>query len=89
MSYSVGIDLGTTHTALSYVALDSESGRGANQAVLPLPQLTAPGTVEALPLLPSFLYLSAAQEFPAGSLELPWNAKNELITGSFARTHGA
>lgn len=89
MKYAIGIDLGTTHSALSYFALDSEKGRGANQAVLPVPQLTAPGTVEARQLLPSFLYLSAASEFPKGSLALPWKDDGQQVVGELARSHGA
>jgi molecular chaperone DnaK (HSP70) len=90
MKYSIGIDLGTTHSALSYQAMDAQSGRGAGQAVLPVPQLTAPGTLESKQLLPSFLYLAGAAEFPAGSLGLPWNKKaSGQIAGELARTHGA
>lgn len=87
--YSVGIDLGTTHSALSYLALDSDKGRGRGQAVLPVPQLTAPGTVEARTLLPSFLYLPANGEFAPGTLGLPWDAQRQEITGELARSHGA
>lgn len=89
MKYAVGIDLGTTHSALSYLALDAEKGRGAHQAVLPVPQLTAPGTVEARLLLPSFLYLPADAEFPPGSLALPWPDDGRQVVGELARTHGA
>lgn len=87
--YAIGIDLGTTHSALSYLELDSKNGRGAGQAVLPVPQLTSPGTIESKQLLPSFLYLAAATEFPAGSLALPWNKSIGFVTGELARTHGA
>jgi hypothetical protein len=46
--------------------------------------------VEAKPLLPSFLYLPHEQEFPAGSLNLPWAAeRNDIIVGDFARAHGS
>ena len=86
--YSIGIDLGTTHCALSYQRLDATGGRGAQQAVLPIPQLTSPGTVESLMLLPSFLYLAAENEFPAGSLALPWS-KSAPVVGELARSHGA
>jgi molecular chaperone DnaK (HSP70) len=89
MKYAIGIDLGTTHCALSYQPMDAKAGRGANQAVLPVPQLTAPGTLESKQLLPSFLYLAAAAEFPAGSLGLPWNKSLGLSVGELARSHGA
>jgi len=87
--YAVGIDLGTTHSAVSYASLEEERGRGAAQAVVPIPQLTAPGTVEARTLLPSFLYLPAQGEFPPGSLGLPWDKDRAEIAGELARSHGA
>lgn len=89
MIYSIGIDLGTTHSAVSWFELARESGRGAEQAVLQIPQITKPGVVEERRLLPSFLYLPNENEFPAGSLELPWGDAKPGITGEFARLHGA
>ncbi|HEX8440090.1 Hsp70 family protein, partial [Archangium sp.] len=87
--YAIGIDLGTTHSAVSYFNLEEGKPRGPAQSMLPIPQLTAPGTVEARTLLPSFLYLPSGQEFPPGSLGLPWNPTPGSIAGEFARTHGA
>ena len=87
--YAIGIDLGTTHSAVSYFNLEEGKARGPAQSMLPIPQLTAPGTVEARPLLPSFLYLPSGQEFPQGSLALPWNEAPSGIAGEFARSHGA
>ncbi|MBX5484665.1 MAG: Hsp70 family protein [Myxococcaceae bacterium] len=86
--YSIGIDLGTTHSALSYLNV-SEGARGPGQAMLPIPQLTAPGTVEERTLLPSFLYLPSPEEFPAGALGLPWAKEQREIVGELARSHGA
>jgi hypothetical protein len=85
--YVVGIDLGTTNSALSYVDLAMPAR--TEQQVLKIPQLTAAGTVEGLPVLPSFLYLPKDGEFPAGSLALPWDSASELISGEFARSHGS
>lgn len=88
--YSLGIDLGTTHSALSYLNMEEGGARGAGQAMLPAPQLVAPGTVDARPLLPSFLYLPATGEFPPGSLALPWAPEEtQQVVGEFARAHGA
>ncbi len=87
--YAIGIDLGTTHCAVSYFNLEESKPRGSAQSMLPIPQLTAPGTVEARTLLPSFLYLPSEQEFPAGSLGLPWKPDATAIVGEFARSHGA
>jgi len=91
--YAIGIDLGTTHSALSYVDLQASDGEKAVESVLPIPQLTAPGTVEALPLLPSFLYLPHPDELPAGERALPWSAEQATaetaIAGEMARSRGA
>ncbi len=89
-TYSIGIDLGTTNSAVSYFELSRTSPRGRGQSTLEIPQITAVGTVESKPLLPSFLYLPNAQEFPAGALALPWDKKNGTsAVGEFARIHGA
>jgi hypothetical protein len=88
--YAIGIDLGTTHSALSYVDLEASDGEQTAHGVLPVPQLTAPGTVEALPLLPSFLYLPHPDELAPGELVLPWNTDGEtLVAGEMARSRGA
>lgn len=88
--YSIGIDLGTTHCAVSYFQLDHDTGRGAQQSMLAIPQVTSPGTVEEQTLLPSFLYLASAQEFPERSLALPWDKRREgIVLGEFARSHGS
>jgi len=88
--YAVGIDLGTTNSAVSYFELARPAARGREQTMLPIPQVTAVGTAEEKTLLPSFLYLPNAPEFPPGSLGLPWNKKQaDRLVGEFARAHGA
>ncbi|MBB3224818.1 Hsp70 family protein [Pseudoduganella umbonata] len=88
--FAIGIDLGTTHSALSYVDLAASDGEKTQQTVLGVPQLTAPGTVEELPLLPSFLYLPHPDEVPPGELALPWSTEGETsVAGEMARSRGA
>jgi len=90
--YAIGIDLGTTHSALSYVDLTASEGEKTRHGVLSIPQLTAPGTVEELPLLPSFLYLPHADELAPGDLTLPWPQSAEeqtSVAGEMARSRGA
>jgi hypothetical protein len=90
--FAIGIDLGTTHSALSYVDLQASDGEKTRHGVLAIPQLTAPGTVEELPLLPSFLYLPHADELAPGDLSLPWQQSAEELTGvagEMARSRGA
>lgn len=87
--FAIGIDLGTTHCALSYVDIDASDGEQAAQQVLPIPQLTGPGAVEGLALLPSFLYLPHAAEFGDGDLSLPWTSGQDFVVGELARNRGA
>jgi hypothetical protein len=86
--YAVGIDLGTTHCALSYVDSEKSEGEQIVQALLLIPQLVSPGAVEARPLLPSFLYLPHRDEFRAGDLGLPWHTDATRIGGELARQQG-
>lgn len=88
--FAVGIDLGTTHSAISWVDVAASDGEATVHGVLPTPQLTAPGSVEAQPLLPSFLYLPHADELAPGELALPWAADDGApVVGELARRRGA
>jgi molecular chaperone DnaK (HSP70) len=87
--YSIGIDLGTTHCAVSWFEFEREAGRGREQSILPIPQLIKPGALEERTLLPSFLYLPNENEFPAEALQLPWKHKGLEIVGELARAHGS
>jgi hypothetical protein len=85
-TYAVGIDLGTTNSALSYLALGDDAAR---PEVLAIPQLVHAGEVSPRPLLPSYLYQPHASEFPQGSLALPWGDDAGAIVGELAREQGA
>ncbi len=87
--YSIGIDLGTTHSALSYLDLAAAQARGAAQDMLPIPQVASVGAVEERLLLPSFLYLPKEGEFPADGMSLPWEENPARVAGAFAREHGS
>jgi len=87
--YAIGIDLGTTHSALSFVDIEASDGEITEHGVVPVPQLTAPGMVEAQPLLPSFLYVPHADELPADELALPWPTDGRTVVGELARSRGA
>jgi hypothetical protein len=84
---SIGIDLGTTNTALARRAVDGD----APAEPLPIPQLVRPGDVQPRTLLPSFLYLPHEAELPAGAAALPWPdpAEPRGIVGELARSLGA
>ena len=84
--YVVGIDLGTTNSALAFA--DSSASEAPIRA-FPIPQVVASGDVADRPVLPSFLYLPAEKEFAAGAVDLPWKKKADRFVGTFARDHGA
>src|SRR5262245_5863809 len=86
--FVVGIDLGTTNSALAY-ADTGVAGQDVPLQQLAIPQVVHAGQVEPRPLLPSFLYLPGPNELPAGSLKLPWDANRDYAVGEFARTHGS
>ncbi|MDX1605530.1 MAG: Hsp70 family protein [Candidatus Competibacterales bacterium] len=87
--YAVGIDLGTTNSVLSWVDLETSDGEDIVQQVLPIPQLTAPGTVEERSQLPSFIYLPHPDELAAADLQLPWQSENRYAIGELARNLGS
>ncbi len=90
MKYVIGIDLGTTNSALAY----SEIKRGADGPDAPevrlmdIPQLVNPGEVRDEPLLPSSLYVPGPSDFPAGSLAIPWDPEPEFVVGRLAQKRG-
>ncbi|NEX15065.1 MAG: nucleotide-binding protein [Halochromatium sp.] len=86
--YAIGIDLGTTHSALSYVETAKCEGEEVDQSILRIPQLTAAGSVEDRPLLPSFLYLPHPDEHKSGDLTLPWGGDPTRLIGEHARRQG-
>lgn len=82
---AIGIDLGTTHCALSLLP----PGDDATPRPLPIPQVVAPGEVIERQLMPSFLYFPAEGQFPPGSLALSWYPAARDVVGDFARAQGA
>jgi hypothetical protein len=84
--YAIGIDLGTTHCALSWVDLAQPE---AKPQILPIAQQSGPGAVQDYALLPSFIYLPHGSEFAEGDLALPWNGQPASVVGEWARSHGA
>ncbi|WP_430229714.1 Hsp70 family protein [Nitrosomonas communis] len=86
--YSIGIDLGTTHCAVSCVDLAQSQGETVAQAIMGIPQLTSPGNVEEKALLPSFIYLPHPDEFAQNDLMLPWDNERQYVVGELARSQG-
>ncbi len=89
--YIIGIDLGTTNSALSYVDLAADAAADAPPTIhiFNVPQLIAPGTMGDRPVLPSFLYLPGEYDLPPGSTALPWSSEPSDLVGEGAREQGA
>ncbi|MBS2012749.1 MAG: Hsp70 family protein [Deltaproteobacteria bacterium] len=84
--YVVGIDLGTTHTALAYAEIPKDpTAPPPVVSVLSVPQLVAQGTVEARELLPSFFYVAHSSD---GAQALPWDKSRTYVVGEHARARG-
>ncbi len=88
--YVIGIDLGTTNCALAYAEIrqDADPFAPANVQLMGIPQLVNPGEVRDEDLLPSFLYLPGATDFPAGTLALPWDEAGAFVVGRLAQKRG-
>ena len=84
--YVVGIDLGTTNSAVCFVDTEQPAWQ---VKVLSIPQLVAPGQVESRDTLPSFHYQPPAEESAKGLLKLPWSKASATTTvGFYARDFG-
>src|SRR5580704_17160489 len=87
--YSVGIDLGTTNSAMACADLTADDATAIE--VLAIPQLVNAGEVSEGVLLPSFLYVASEFDFAADSLRLPWpdNGGPQWVVGELARKRGS
>ena len=84
--YVVGIDLGTTNSALAYVDTQAKAWECA---IFEIPQIVASGQREARETLPSFHYQPAEGEGSGGALRMPWQREEPAYAvGIFARDHG-
>lgn len=84
--FVVGIDLGTTNSAVSYVDTNVERWKIQTFAI---PQVFAAGQVENLETLPSFYYEALPDEIKSGATRLPWTKEAPAgAVGVYARDHG-
>jgi len=84
-AYIIGIDLGTTNSAIGFV--DTRLTNPTVQAFA-VEQTVAPGLREPRPTLPSVLYLAGEGEFAADAFALSWPSPPRRAVGEFARVHG-
>jgi hypothetical protein len=87
--YLIGIDLGTTNSALAVIDASTSARTAVPKIVpLPVPQVVSPGEVKDRALLPSFLYLPGEHDLPPGAVALPWDPARNYAVGEFARVQG-
>ena len=94
--FLIGIDLGTTNSAVAYVDTHAADPR---VRVFAVPQLVAPGEVAPRSQLPSFVYLAGEIDLAPHETALPWRAdtgtklpgaaRTRPIVGELARNQGA
>ena len=83
--FSIGIDLGTTNSALAYI--DHQDAENHRQ-ILAIPQLVDRNLLDELPTLPSFLYCLTEEEKSEVLGRLQWETANEQLVGAAARALG-
>ncbi len=89
--YIVGIDLGTTNIAVSYVDLTENIGKSPKERIrhFRIPQLTGPGEFSPHEVLPSFLYIPGTYDISRRDITIPWSGDPAYFAGVWARDHGA
>jgi molecular chaperone DnaK (HSP70) len=87
--YLIGIDLGTTNSAVAYVDTKAADPR---VRIFEVPQLVAPGEVAPRRQLPSFVYLAGEHDLAPHETALPWPVaagETRVVVGELARAQGA
>ncbi len=88
--FIIGIDLGTTNSAVSYVDLKSSDQNSKPEIHLfKIPQPTGPGEFSRRNMLPSFLYIPGKYDISESAVSIPWKTAASHFAGAFARDHGS
>lgn len=80
--FAIGIDLGTTNSVIAYAPLEEAK---AEIRTVPIPQFVAPGQIELLSGLPSFLYLPTDEQWESGVWKAEGQSYEKLVIGAYAR----
>src|SRR5204862_2200434 len=88
--FVIGVDLGTTNSAVAYADLRELSASGTPPVrVFDVPQLVAEGEIAPRETLPSCLYLLGPEERGSDRCALPWAPDAPHVAGVWARDQGA
>lgn len=89
-THAVGIDLGTSNSALAAAFPRAGSGSGTASRAIEITQVLGPGRIGEKRTFASALYLPVTGQFPPDSLRPPWlDREPAWIAGDFAREAGA
>jgi molecular chaperone DnaK (HSP70) len=86
--YIIGIDLGTTNSAVSYVDLSIKEKKQDRIRIFDVLQLIGPSEIGRLNLLPSFLYIPGKYDIAEAAIRLPWATESDNFVGVYARDQG-
>ncbi len=87
--FVIGIDLGTTNSAVSFVDLLDETQKKPAIKIFDVPQLTGLGEFSRRSVLPSFLYIPGEYDIAQEAITIPWQNEVSHFAGTLARDHGA
>lgn len=87
--YIIGIDLGTTHCAVTYSEVSNNQEQKPEVLHFPLLQVIEPGSIDKRTLLPSFIYLPNEQTTNPRDIALPWEQEGCVVIGEYAKEHAA
>ena len=88
--FVIGIDLGTTNSAVAYADLREVTSTGSPRVrIFEVPQVVAEGEIASRTTLPSFLYLLSPDERRARGVHVPWTTDAPGVVGVWARDQGA
>ncbi|MCR4318168.1 MAG: Hsp70 family protein [Planctomycetes bacterium] len=86
--YVIGIDLGTTNCAVSYI--DTHEDEDSRETkILEIPQIVDQGRALSLKTMPSFMYIPGKSDVGEGWANLPWDDTRNYAVGFFARQRGS
>ena len=84
--YIIGIDLGTTNTAVTYIDLEEKV---RETKVFKITQLSAPGETDNAELLPSFCFFPDQKLITKNSTDFHWSRDLDYTVGIYARNYGS
>ena len=87
--FIVGIDLGTTNCAVSFLDTEADGLDARRIRSFPVLQMVAPGEVSSASVLPSFLYIPGEYDIPREAIRRLWDDGDSHFVGIFARDRGS